>query len=126
LKDKFFVRGRPIPQGSLKFIRGHAIHVRATDLAVWRADIARNAQLFGYTPISGAVRVEIDFIFTRPKTVTRPYPSVTPDLDKLVRAVLDGLTAVAYQDDCQVILIQASKMYGENTGAWIKIDQIQD
>lgn len=124
--DKFFVKGRPVPQGSMKFIRpGVMIHSRAADLAVWRADISRNAELFGYKPVSTAVKVEVDFIFLKPKTATRPYPSVTPDLDKLVRAVLDGLAGVAYQDDCQVILIQASKTYGENTGAWIRIDQIQ-
>lgn len=124
--DKFFVKGKPVPQGSMKFIRpGVMIHSRAQDLALWRADVARNAELFGYKPVSGAVKVEIDFIFIKPKTVSRPYPSVTPDLDKLIRAVLDGLTAVAYDDDCQVILIQASKTYGDNTGAWIKIEQIQ-
>lgn len=109
----------------MKFIRpGVMIHSRAADLAVWRADIARNAQLFGYEPVTDAVKVEIDFVFLKPKTVNRRYPSVVPDLDKLIRAVLDGLTGVAYQDDCQVILIQASKTYGETAGAWVKIDQI--
>jgi len=121
----FFVKGRPVPQGSLKFIQGRPIHVRAVDLAVWRADIARNAELSGFSPISGAVKVTADFIFKRPKsTPNRIYPHVKPDLDKLVRAVLDGLTAVAYEDDSQVILIQTTKTYGEHEGVWINIEQI--
>ena len=124
LKDAFFVRGRPIPQGSLKFIQGRPIHVRATDLAVWRADIARNAELFGFTPIAEAVRVEMDFVMSKPKSAKRLFPSVKPDLDKLVRAVLDGLTGVAYEDDSQVVLIKATKTYGEVQGVWIKIEQI--
>jgi Holliday junction resolvase RusA-like endonuclease len=37
---------------------------------------------------------------------------VAPDLDKLVRAVLDALTAVAYRDDGQVTRITATKEYG--------------
>jgi crossover junction endodeoxyribonuclease RusA len=123
--DKFFVKGKPVPQGSMKFIRpGVMIHSRAADLAVWRADIARNAELFGFKPVSGGVKVEIDFIFIRPKSANRPFPTVAPDLDKLIRAVLDGLTGVAYEDDSQVILIQATKTYGQNTGAWIGIEQI--
>lgn len=123
--DKFFVKGKPVPQGSMKFIRpGVMIHSRAADLAVWRADIARNAELFGFKPVSGGVKVEIDFIFIRPKSANRPFPTVAPDLDKLIRAVLDGLTGVAYEDDSQVILIQATKTYGQNTGAWIGIEQV--
>ena len=123
--DKFFVKGKPVPQGSMKFIRpGVMIHSRAADLAVWRADIARNAELFGFKPVSGGIKVEIDFIFSRPKSVQRAFPTVAPDLDKLIRAVLDGLTGVAYEDDSQVILIQATKTYGQNVGAWIGIEQV--
>ena len=125
LKDAFFVRGRPVPQGSMKFVRpGVMIHSRSQDLALWRADIARNAELFGFKPIASAVKVELDFIMSKPKSAKRAFPSVKPDLDKLIRAVLDGLTGVAFEDDSQVILIQSSKTYGENQGVWIRIEQI--
>jgi len=127
LKNSFFVKGRPVPQGSMKFIRpGVMIHSRSQDLALWRADIARNAELFGFKPIASAVKVELDFIMARPKSAKRAFPSVKPDLDKLIRAVLDGLTGVAYEDDSQVILIQSSKTYGEKQGVWIGIEQIID
>ena len=125
LKNSFFVKGRPVPQGSMKFIRpGVMIHSRSQELALWRADIARNAELFGFKPIASAVKVELDFVMNRPKSAKRVFPSVKPDLDKLIRAVLDGLTGVAYEDDSQVILIQSSKTYGEKQGVWIGIEQI--
>ena len=125
LKNSFFVKGRPVPQGSMKFIRpGVMIHSRSQELALWRADIARNAELFGFKPIASAVKVELDFVMNRPKSTKRVFPSVKPDLDKLIRAVLDGLTGVAYEDDSQVILIQSSKTYGEKQGVWIGIEQI--
>ena len=124
LMDSFFVKGRPVPQGSLKFIQGRPIHARATDLAIWRADIARNAELSGYRPVDGAVKVTCEFIYMKPKTSTRSMPWVKPDLDKLIRAVLDGLTGVAYADDCQVTIIQASKSYGSAEGVWITIEQL--
>jgi Holliday junction resolvase RusA-like endonuclease len=57
----------------------------------------------------------------RPRTVTRQEPSVAPDLDKLIRAVLDGLTAIAYRDDGQVTSITASKTYGERIGVSVKV-----
>ena len=109
----------------MKFIRpGVMIHSRAQDLALWRADIARNAELNGFKPIQGGVKVQLDFIFLRPKSSKRIFPWVKPDLDKLIRSVLDGLTGVAYEDDAQVILIQATKTYGQNEGVWITIEQV--
>jgi crossover junction endodeoxyribonuclease RusA len=109
----------------MKFIRpGVMIHSRAEDLALWRADIARNAKLNGYNPVAGGVAVEINFIFLRPKSVSREMPWVKPDLDKLIRAILDGLTGVAYEDDCQVVTIKASKHYGTTNGAWIGVAKL--
>ena len=117
----FFVTGKPVPQGSLKFINGHAIHVRAQDLALWRADIANAARKANVNKAEGAVEVALTFIMLKPKTVKRKEPFVRPDLDKLIRAVLDGLTDVAYLDDQQVTHIQATKVYGDNQGVWIRI-----
>lgn len=123
--NAFFVKGRPVPQGSLKFINGRPIHARATDLAVWRADIARNAELSGYKPVQGGVKVSCSFVYLKPKSAKdRTLPWVKPDLDKLVRAVLDGLTGVAYEDDSQVVLLQANKTYGEREGVWLEIEQL--
>jgi Holliday junction resolvase RusA-like endonuclease len=48
----------------------------------------------------------------KPKTVKRLHPTVAPDLDKLIRAVLDSMTAIAYLDDGQVTEINATKIYG--------------
>ena len=125
MADAFFVKGRPVPQGSLKFIQGRPIHVRAKDLALWRADIARMAEIAGLRPIQGGVRVHCTFIFKQPKSVKdRPFPWVKPDIDKLLRAVLDGLTGVAYDDDSQVILLGGSKIYGHNEGVWIEVEQV--
>lgn len=122
--NAFFVKGRPVPQGSLKFIHGRPIHARATDLAVWRADIARNAELNGYKPVTGAIKVKCEFMYLKPKTSFRSMPWVKPDLDKLIRAVLDGLTGVAYVDDAQVTLIEATKSYSSAEGVWITIEQL--
>jgi Holliday junction resolvase RusA-like endonuclease len=48
----------------------------------------------------------------KPRTVKRLHPTVAPDLDKLIRAALDAMTAVAYLDDGQVTEITAMKVYG--------------
>jgi crossover junction endodeoxyribonuclease RusA len=121
ISTHFFVAGRPVPQGSLKFINGHAIHVRANDLAVWRATIANCARHAQVNKALEGVEINVIFHMARPKTVKRKEPFKRPDIDKLARAVLDALTGVAYDDDEQVVKLTASKEYAETEGAWIKI-----
>lgn len=121
ISAQFFVAGKPIPQGSLKFINGHAIHVRAQDLALWRADIANTARTAKVEIAKEGVEVHLTFVMLKPKTVNRSEPYIRPDIDKLARAVLDGLTGVAYEDDQQVVKLTAVKEYGTNQGVWIRI-----
>jgi len=119
------VPGAPIPQGSLKFINGNAIHVRAADLATWRAMIYAKAR--ETVPMrDGAVYVGLTFVMRKPKTVKRDLPFVRPDLDKLIRAVLDGLTGAAYNDDEQVCVLAAEKVYGDQTGVFITIGSVDE
>jgi crossover junction endodeoxyribonuclease RusA len=126
INASFFVKGKPVPQGSLKFIRGRAIHVKGRELELWRGTIAAIARGTNITKIQVGVDIELLFIFNKPKTVKRNEPYVRPDLDKLIRAVLDGLTGVAYEDDQQVVCITAQKAYGETEGVHIKIKERND
>jgi Holliday junction resolvase RusA-like endonuclease len=70
-------------------------------------------------PLDEPVEVSIIFYLPRPKTVQdRIFPTVTPDIDKLARAVLDSLTdAGIYADDARVIRLTAQKLYADDRGA---------
>lgn len=109
----FRVYGEPVPQGSLKVIHGRVMHINGKKLREWRGKIQAAALQNGQSILDGPVTVNCVFYVRRPKTVTRNEPSVRPDLDKLIRAVLDALTGVAFVDDSQVVEIHASKHYGE-------------
>lgn len=122
---EFFAAGQPVPQGSMKVINGHVIHSRGSALAVWRATIALAAKDAGIPKREeGAVALTMTFTLPRPKTVKREHPTVPPDLDKLVRSVLDALTGVAYRDDSQVTGIYAAKRYGDEVGVRVWIDEM--
>jgi Holliday junction resolvase RusA-like endonuclease len=117
----FTVLGDPRPKGST---RAFAIPIKGTSakgggpkyravttsaskgLGSWEATVRRGAQ--------EAVELEVVFGLQRPASVSekaRPYPSVTPDLDKLARGCSDPLTKVIWHDDAQVTRIIASKVY---------------
>ena len=119
---RFSAEGTPIPQGSMKHIgNGRMIHSRATELATWRALIALAAKQAGCEPISDPITISMIFRMKKPKTVKRALPTVAPDLDKLIRGVLDALTGCAYLDDSQVIDIKAKKVYSDITGVDIEV-----
>ena len=117
----FFVDGLPVPQGSMKVINGRVIHNKGSELAAWRSAVALAAKAHGARPMTDPMFIEMKFFMPRPRTVKRAEPSVAPDLDKLIRAVLDGLTAIAYIDDGQVTSIVAQKAYGERIGVDIRL-----
>ena len=79
--------------------------------------------------MTGPVELEVMFYLDRPSsvsTVKRPYPTVPPDLDKLIRGVGDALTGVVYDDDSQVIRTLAWKTYADarEPGAFIRVNEL--
>ena len=105
----------------MKVIHGRVIHNKGSELAAWRSAVALTARANGARPSSDPISIDLKFFMPKPRTVKREYPSVAPDLDKLIRAVLDGLTAIAYIDDGQVVKISAQKAYGERIGVEISV-----
>ena len=127
---QFFVHGLPVPQGSKKVIRGNVIEMADARLRSWRQDVAsaaKNAMTqegaeAGIEPVD----VRLMFFLPRPqghygtgknanrlKPSAPPTPAVHPDLDKLVRSVLDALTGIAFRDDKQVVSLTAAKLYSD-------------
>lgn len=52
-------------------------------------------------------------------------PAVKPDIDNIVKSILDALNGVAYYDDSEVIGLTAEKMYGENARVVVELKQIK-
>jgi Holliday junction resolvase RusA-like endonuclease len=84
-----------------------AVHSKASK--EWEAVVRE--QLSGLSMIEGPVKVIMTFWLPRPRTVDREVPSVPPDIDKIVRAVLDPMTGIIIEDDARVVDLVASKRY---------------
>jgi crossover junction endodeoxyribonuclease RusA len=110
------VRGIPAPQGSKRHVGGGRMIEMSKAVGPWREAVrAETQRAMEYVAIiNGPVSVFINFYLPRPKTLPRKItlPAKRPDLDKLARAVLDGLTeGGAWLDDGQVVYLQAQKNY---------------
>src|SRR5262245_32788153 len=131
LVTSFTVFGVPQPKGSIKMLRtkrGKLVLTSTTrELKPWAHTIVQCALASGVKVIArGPVRGEVSFTLRRPKAAkpTQLFHANRPDLDKLLRAVLDALTGVAWTDAGQVSVVVAAKRYacpGEPAGASVRI-----
>lgn len=123
MKIKMVIVGKPIAQprprvdtrGGFPHVyeakASHAIHSWKETLAIVAWDrMARTRRLAG--PLS----VVVTFHMPRPKSMiwkTRPMPRErhvgTPDLDNLVKPILDATQGIVFADDCQIAELYASK-----------------
>jgi crossover junction endodeoxyribonuclease RusA len=127
--SKFAVFGVPAPQGSKRHVGNGRMIEASKYLPAWRKAIETECQSLFEEPMDGALEVELWFYLPKPSSVSREYPTVMPDTDKLVRGVLDGLTkGAAIVDDKLVVDLHAYKRYSIDgwTGVHIKISQIID
>lgn len=114
------IPGQPQPQGSKNgYLRGGRIVLveSAKGLKGWRKQVAfeaaRAATGWRIPDKDTPIRLSVTFFLTKPKSIKRIFPTVKPDLDKLLRGLCDGISdsRCVWVDDNQVTLIVASKVY---------------
>src|SRR6266446_7861330 len=127
---RFFVPGIPRPGGSKKVFliqggprKGKPI---VTDAAGkpnkdWKASVAHEASLVCDTPFEAKLPllIGVDFYLQRPKGHFKPSgllrsnaperPTMKPDVDKLMRPILDAIKGIILSDDSQVVVMMAKK-----------------
>lgn len=117
----FTVAGVPVPQGSSRafVVKGRAVVTSSNkNLAQWRQRIATEAQRAASeagwcSEGQFAYAVTADFYFPRTKSMGKKLirHTVRPDLDKLQRAVGDGITGILIADDAKIDRWSVSKSY---------------
>lgn len=132
----FFIPGKPRGKGRPRFCNGRAYTDEQT--REYEERIAWN-----YRRIAGKFRFQDD-VFLRvrvqqqmpvPQSASktrkaemlggRTFPSAKPDLDNVVKAVLDGLNGVAYKDDARVVGIHSVKIYSDNPGVLVEVSRME-
>lgn len=124
----FTAIGTPRPQGSKRHV-GNGRMVEASDVKPWRkaiADAVNRAWVAtgDSSQFTEPVIVWATFYLPRPKSVKRLLPSVPPDLDKLCRALGDGLsveTPAALLDDSLIVQWHVAKVYADDHDAGVRV-----
>jgi Holliday junction resolvase RusA-like endonuclease len=153
----FKVYGIPQPKGSTKGFayqakdkstgqprigkHGRPVYLVATTAANpktkgWEAVVETAAlvarQRAGFTDWTPSpMTVFVEFVLPRTKALkmSQPEHGQKPDLDKLVRGVLDALTGVVWKDDKQVVTVTAKKRYArpeESPHAHVVVHRVEE
>lgn len=127
----YWIDGEPAPQGSKTgFIKnGRVVMVESSKkVKPWRQAVATQTQAKITSALQNPVEIALVFHLPKPKTVTRKWPAVKPDLDKLIRSTFDGLkTGGLYTDDALVIAVSASKQYAtDRIGCQVIASEVLD
>ena len=133
IKKNFEIDMVPVAKGRPRFSKlGHAITPENTRIAEnllgWNARIAMR----GDKPLCGPIDVEILFSFTKPsswskKKITETVDHVSkPDLDNLIKLVLDALNGIVWADDKQIRSLRAHKQYSDKDHISINVEAVKN
>lgn len=119
------VLGEPKALKRHRMGRGFSYDPSAGDKQTFAQIVQANAP---EEPLSIPLRVEMIFYFSRPKSHfgtgknagnVKPgmslYHTARPDIDNLIKFVLDSLNGIFWKDDCYVSQINAAKVYTTGT-----------
>ncbi len=131
-----FVPGVPIAKKRPRFttINGHAraFNCQETEEGKFRWELLRE---WGQrTPLTGPLSITVTFEMPIPKGASKKQAArmaaktvshiKKPDLDNLVKFVKDCANGVLWQDDCQVVILKASKHYSATPGTYIHVREL--
>lgn len=86
-----------------------------------------------FKPFEGRVQVDINAFFEVPKSAKKSEkelmlqnkinPTKKPDIDNIVKIILDAMNGVAFKDDIQITRLNVEKTYAADEGIQVKITE---
>jgi Holliday junction resolvase RusA-like endonuclease len=123
----FTIYGEPVPKGRPRFSTRGKFPVAYTPEKTknYESDVGMMAKaaMGASEPLEGALEAFIYVTFPVPASYSKKRTEAClsgqekhtkkPDLDNVVKAVLDGMSDIVFLSDSQITSIHATKVYGE-------------
>lgn len=134
----FIVDGKPQGKQRPRFSRISKTVYTPTKTAKYEKQIAKAYTESGgkCIPADCYVSVNVSAFFPVPKSYSKKKredclerilrPDKKPDIDNILKVVLDALNEVAYEDDKQVVELIGRKYYTESDGyLWVSVREVK-
>ena len=126
---EFTVEGVPIAKGRPRVCRYGTFTPQRTKDYESLVEWSWNTKYGNLKPSDKPIKAYIKFFMPIPKSISKKKAVETvgkpnikrPDIDNLIKSILDGLNGLAFNDDNQVYAITAERVYGEEpkTVVWL-------
>ena len=129
----FLIKGDPVAKGRPRFSGYHAYTPKKTrdyEALVKQSYMGQ----CGNVITEKDVKITIIAYFSIPKSKSKKVkeqmatgeirPSKKPDIDNVMKSILDGLNGVAFVDDKQVVEVHVEKWYSEDPRVFVEIEEI--
>ena len=132
----FEVPGEPRGKGRPRFSKtGHTYTDSETRAHEKKIAAYYRSSVLGYRfPDAAVLEIDVIAYYPIPKSATKAAsaamkagytkPTKKPDLDNVIKAVLDALNGVAYKDDSRIVRIEARKEYSDSPRLEIHIKDV--
>jgi Holliday junction resolvase RusA-like endonuclease len=119
----FSVEGTPIGKARPRVLRSGRAYTPAKSAAYeHQVQLAATLAMRGQSRLTGAVQATLRFDLPVPPSWPRPRraaaitgeiaPTGRPDIDNLLKSVLDGIRTIVIGDDAAIVEVRATKRYG--------------
>lgn len=135
MRIEFTVPGSPVGKARPKFFRrGNYVGTYTPEKSASFEGLVRLyfGQHYTGAPIEGPISIRMTAYFPIPKSwpkrrineaMIRCLPvEKKPDIDNILKSVLDGLNGVAFKDDSQVFSVYCDKFYSEKPRTQVAIE----
>jgi Holliday junction resolvase RusA-like endonuclease len=133
----FTVYGEPVAKGRPRFsTRGKfpvAYTPEKTKVYEFEVGMMALAAMGGTKPLEGALEAFIYITYAVPESYSKKRLEAClsglekhtkkPDLDNVIKAVIDGMDKIVFDNDSQITSIHATKVYGEVAKAEVMVRQ---
>lgn len=127
---KFIVEGKVIGKQRPRFARkGNFVQTYTPQKTIDYEKLIKTSFKKKYPkfePLKSPLYVNIRAFFVRAKSNKMTKPTIKPDIDNIIKSVLDSLNGLAYIDDKQVIAVAVEKYWGEIEAVKIEIQEMND
>lgn len=127
----FVVMGKPIPKARPRVVRGHTYTPKPTRDYETKVRLAWAEQSRVRLASGQPLRASLNIWFAVPESYSYrkrtellsrgAWHIIKPDCDNLIKAVLDALNGLAYDDDSAVCELHVFKRYAENNAERVEV-----
>lgn len=116
------IAGIPVGKGRPRFriFQGHVSTYTPAKTKKAEQEIIRQLQeTYNVPPLTGPLKVSFKFYMPMPKSWSRKkkesmieeFCTTKPDLDNLIKTYCDAMNGVVFEDDKQIVMVTAFKVY---------------